>query len=58
MTALDESEAHVAIAEGVVIRVARGAVGQVVHEDDLDPEEWTGERVGERVGDREASEES
>jgi preprotein translocase subunit YajC len=32
--ALDERVAHVEIADGVTIRVARGAVGQVVREDD------------------------
>jgi preprotein translocase subunit YajC len=34
---LDDDVAQVEIADGVTIRVARGAVGQVVHDDDAAP---------------------
>jgi len=34
LRATDESEAHVEIADGVIIRVARGAIGSVVQESD------------------------
>jgi preprotein translocase subunit YajC len=39
--ALDERIAHVEIADGVTIRVARGAVGQVVQEDMSEDESTT-----------------
>ncbi len=35
---LDEGIARVEIADGVTVRVARGAVGQVVHGDDQEPD--------------------
>ena len=37
--ALDEGVANVEIADGVTIRVARGAVGQVVPDDDPEPDD-------------------
>jgi preprotein translocase subunit YajC len=49
---LDEAVAQVEIAEGVTIRVARGAVGQVVHEvhepaDPVDPVDTADTNDGE-----------
>jgi preprotein translocase subunit YajC len=50
--ALNERFAHVDIANGVTVKVARGAIGQVVHED-----ESTTRDAGQ-TGDGEASEEN
>jgi preprotein translocase subunit YajC len=49
LRALDEDAAQVEIADGVTIRVARGAVGQVLHEADAEQEPKPDEPADDEV---------